>query len=65
MSASQAQAAFDLMSRVAPRLLDTRPLVPHALHLALAAQRGCSVLTACRRLFRAGAARHPSIRMLT
>src|SRR5436853_3268903 len=35
ISASQAQTAFDLISRVAPRLFDTRPLLPHALQLAL------------------------------
>src|SRR5213593_555946 len=35
ISGGQAQTAFDLMSRVAPQLFDTRPLVPLALHLSL------------------------------
>jgi len=66
------------MNRSAPRLVDTRPLLSRALdlslrnqmslwdcvYLALALERGCPFLTADRRLFRAGAGRHPSIRLI-
>lgn len=78
LSAQQAERAFELMLRIAPRLVETRSLVPAGLrlslrygvsvwdsiYLALAVQRNCSVVTADRRLFRLGAGRHPGIRLL-
>ncbi len=78
ISAEQARGAFEFMNRSAPRLVDTRPLLSRALdlslrnqmslwdcvYLALALERGCPFLTADRRLFRAGAGRHPSIRLI-
>jgi len=65
ISAEQAQAAFRLMAKCAPRLFDTRPQLPRALdlslqyqlslgdcvYLALALEHDCPVLTADRRLF--------------
>jgi predicted nucleic acid-binding protein len=61
----------------APRLFDMRPRLFRALdlslqyqlslwdcvYLALALERDCPVLTADRRLFRAGRGRHPSVRL--
>ena len=78
ISADQAREAFKFMSKSAPGLFDTRPLLSRALdlslrhrmslwdcvYLALALERGCPFLTADRRLFRAGAGRHPSIRLV-
>ncbi len=75
MSTAQAQQAFALMARYAPRLFDMRPLLSRALalslryqlslwdcvYLALAAEHDCPVLTADVRLFRAGRSRHPSL----
>jgi predicted nucleic acid-binding protein len=75
ISAGQAHRAFALMTKCAPRLFDTRPLLFHALglslqhqlslwdciYLALALERDCLVLTADRRLFRAGSGRHPAL----
>jgi predicted nucleic acid-binding protein len=79
ISAEQAHRAFLLMTRCAPRLFDTRPLLPHALelavdhqislwdcvYLALAREHNCAFVTADRRLFRGGASRHASIRLLS
>jgi len=78
ISADQAHQAFALMTRCTPRLFDTRPLVLHALdlslrhqlslsdciYLALAVERDCPVLTADRRLFRAGSGRHPALMLV-
>ena len=78
ISAQQAHQAFSLMTKCAPRLFDTRPRLPRALdlslqhqlslwdcvYLALALEHDCPVLTADRRLFRAGAAGHPSVRLV-
>ena len=75
MSAEQAQQAFALIARYAPRLFDMRPRLSRALdlslryrlslwdcvYLALAAEHNCPVLTADLRLFRAGSGRHPSL----
>ena len=76
--ADQAREAFDFMSRSAPQLFDTRPLLSRALdlslryqmslwdcvYLALALERGCPFLTADRRLFRAGTGRHPALQLI-
>jgi predicted nucleic acid-binding protein len=78
ISADQAREAFRLMTRCAPRLLDMRPRLARALelslrhqlslwdcvYLALALEHSCPLLTADHRLFRAGAGRHPSVRLL-
>jgi predicted nucleic acid-binding protein len=78
ISAEQAHAAFRLMAKCAPRLFDMRPQLPRALdlslqyqlslwdcvYLALALERDCPVLTADRRLFRAGKVGHPSVRLV-
>src|SRR5271157_3998760 len=78
ISAMQAHAAFALMTKCAPRLFDMRPRLFRALdlsvqhqmslwdcvYLALALEHDCPLLTADGRLFRAGKARHPAIRML-
>ena len=78
ISAEQAHAAFRLMAKCAPRLFDMRPRLPRALelslqyqlslwdcvYLALALERDCPVLTADRRLFRAGKVGHPSVRLV-
>jgi predicted nucleic acid-binding protein len=78
ISAEQAQAAFRLMAKCAPRLFDMRPQLPRALglsleyqlslwdcvYLALALEHDCPVLTADRRLFRAGTGGHPSVRLV-
>ena len=75
ISAEQAHEAFSLMTRCAPRLYDTRPRLSRALdlslqrqlslwdcvYLALALEHDCPVLTADRRLVRAGTGRHPSV----
>jgi predicted nucleic acid-binding protein len=74
----QADHSFNLMQQSAPVLFDTRPLVGAALnlagdhhlslwdcvYLALAIALDCPMITADRRLFRGGASRHPSIRLL-
>jgi predicted nucleic acid-binding protein len=78
ISEEQAREAFSLMVKCAPRLFDTRPRLFRALelslqyqlslwdcvYLALALERDCPVLTADRRLFRAGRGRHPSVRLV-
>jgi predicted nucleic acid-binding protein len=78
ISASQARVAFGLMAKCAPRLFDMRPRLLRALdlslqyqmslwdcaYLALALEPDCPVLTADRRLFRAGKAGHPSVRLV-
>jgi len=78
ISAAQALEAFALMTKCAPRLVDTRPRLTRALdlslqhqlslwdciYLALALERDCPVLTADLRLFRAGKGRHPSVRLV-
>jgi predicted nucleic acid-binding protein len=78
LSAEQAREAFRLMVKCAPRLFDMRPYLPRALdlslryqmslwdcvYLALALDHDCPVLTADRRLFRAGKAGHPSVRLV-
>ena len=78
LSAEQASKALQLMGMCLPRLLETRPMLPHALELALqhelslwdcvylasAIEHNCPLLTADRRLFRGGKARHPSLMLL-
>jgi predicted nucleic acid-binding protein len=78
ISAEQAHQAFRLMTKCAPRLFDMRPHLLRALdlslqyklslwdcvYLALALEHDCPVLTADRRLFRAGKAGHPSVRLV-
>ena len=78
ISAEQAPQAFSLMTKCAPRLLETRPRLSRALdlslqhqlslwdcvYLALALEHDCPVLTADLRLFRAGRGGHPSVRLL-
>lgn len=78
ISAGQAEKAFHLMEKCAPRLLDMRPRLPRALnlslqhqlslwdcvYLAVAIENDCPFLTADRRLFRGTTARHPSLRLL-
>ncbi|MGA9627486.1 MAG: type II toxin-antitoxin system VapC family toxin [Bryobacteraceae bacterium] len=78
ISVEQAHEAFSLMVKCAPRLFDMRPRLFRALelslqyqlslwdcvYLALALEHDCPVLTAGRRLFRAGRGRHPSVRLV-
>src|SRR5262249_40493737 len=78
LSAEQADEAFKSISRLAPRLFETQPLLSGALtlslrhqislwdcvYLALANEHGCPMLTADLRLLRCGAARHASIQAL-
>jgi predicted nucleic acid-binding protein len=78
ISAEQAHQAFRLMTKCAPRLFDMRPHLLRALdlslqyklslwdcvYLALALEHDCPVLTADRRLFRAGKVGHPSVRLV-
>jgi len=78
ISTEQAQHAFVLMTRSAPRLFDMRPRLLRALelslrhqlslwdcvYLTLALEFDCPLLTADRRLFRAGAGRHASLQMV-
>jgi predicted nucleic acid-binding protein len=78
ISAQQAREAFSLMVKCAPRLFDTRPRLFRALelslqyqlslwdcvYLALALEQDCPLLTADRRLFRAGQGRHPAVRLV-
>jgi predicted nucleic acid-binding protein len=78
ISANQAQEAFQLSVQCAPRLLDTRPRVSRALalslqhemsfwdcvYVAIATEHGCPLLTADRRLFRAGRGRHSCLRLV-
>jgi predicted nucleic acid-binding protein len=74
----QARKAYHLMTQCAPPLFDTSPRLFGALHLALqhhmslwdcvylalALEHNCSLVTADRRLFRAGAARHPFLQLV-
>ena len=78
ISVDQAEAAFRLMVKCAPRLFDMRTQLPRALelslpyqlslwdsvYLALALDNDCTVLTADRRLFRAAKIGDPSIRLV-
>jgi predicted nucleic acid-binding protein len=78
ISADQAHEALSLMTKCAPRLLETRPRLSRALdlslqyqlslwdcvYLALALEYECPLLTADLRLFRAGRSRHPSVRLV-
>ena len=78
ISAEQAREASGLMTDAAPKLFDTglrlhraldlslryRMSLRDCLYLALAIEHDCPFLTADRRLFRAGAARHPALRSL-
>ena len=78
ISAEQAREAFRLMTDAAPKLFDTglrlhraldlslryRMSLRDCLYLALAIEHDCPFLTADRRLFRAGAALHPALRLI-
>jgi predicted nucleic acid-binding protein len=78
ISDEQAREAFQLMQQCAPRLFDTRPLLPEAfelslrfqlslwdcVYLALAVQHDCPLLTADRRFFEGSAGRHANVRLL-
>jgi predicted nucleic acid-binding protein len=78
ISAQQARHAFQLMTQCAPTLFDMRPWLLRALDLALhyhmslwdcvyldlALEHNCSLLTADRRLLRAGGGRHASIQLV-
>jgi predicted nucleic acid-binding protein len=78
ISAEQAVEAFRWMTRCTPKLYDTRPRLGNALQLslqfqmslwdcvyvALAMEHDCAFLTADRRLFRSGGARHPSLQLI-
>jgi predicted nucleic acid-binding protein len=78
ISTEQAHEAFRLMTRCAPRLIDTRPRIFHALdislrhqmslrdcvYIALAMEHDCRLLTVDRRLFRTGGGRHPSLQLV-
>lgn len=78
ISASDADRAFDLMQRCAPRLLDMGSRIRRALSIALqhhlslwdcvyidlAIEHGCSVVTADKRLFRGATARHAALQLL-
>jgi predicted nucleic acid-binding protein len=78
MSGAEGYHAFGLMEASELRLFETRPLLRHALslalhnqmslwdciYLALAVEYECTLLTADRRLFRSGRSRHPAIRYL-
>ena len=78
LSVPQAHAAFSLLSKATPRLIESAPRLVAALDLALrhqlslwdgfylavAREYGCRVLTADRRLLRGGGSRHPDIQLL-
>ena len=78
LSAQQARTAYWLMTRCAPRLFDIQPRILPALNLslqyqisfwdcvyiALALEHQCQFFTADRRLFRAGRARHPCLKLI-
>jgi predicted nucleic acid-binding protein len=78
ISGDQAARAFQLMEECALRLVDMRPRIRGALHLALqhqmslwdcvyvavAIEHDCPLVTADRRLFKNGAGRHSAIRLL-
>jgi predicted nucleic acid-binding protein len=76
--AADGHEAFRLMEASDLRMFETRPLLGLALdlalnnqmslwdcvYLALAIQHNCPMITADRRLFKAGVSRHPAIRLL-
>jgi len=78
MTGEDASEAYRLMTRCSPRLFDLRPRLSLAMevslryqislwdsaYVALASEFNCPCLTADRRLFRGGAGRHPSLRLL-
>jgi len=78
ISAEQANGAFELMTRCAPRLLETRPRLPRALdlslkyrlslwvcvYLAVGQEYDCPVVTADQRLSRAVKGGDHSVRLL-
>lgn len=78
ISVEQAREAFGFMTNAAPKLFEAGPRLHRALdlslryqmslwdcvYLALALERDCPFLTADRRLLRAGAGLHPSIRLV-
>jgi len=78
LTAEQAEEAFHLMGKCAPRLFETRPRLPRALelslryrlslwdcvYLALAVEYNCPFITADHRLFRGAAGRHPLLLLL-
>lgn len=78
ISRRQAHDAFDLLTRCAIPLFDMRPRLRRALelslryqlslwdcvYLAVAIEHDCVFLTADRRLFRGGQARHPALRLI-
>jgi predicted nucleic acid-binding protein len=78
ISAAQARGAFALMSKCAPQLVETRPLLQRALnlslerqlslwdcvYLALALERSCAMLTADLRLVRSGKLRDPFVQLV-
>ena len=78
ISASQVHAAYSLVAESSITLFEIRPLFSGALdlslrhhmsfwdcvYLELALEHDCPLLTADRRLFRAGRSRHSSIRLL-
>jgi predicted nucleic acid-binding protein len=78
MPVAEATQAFRLMEESELRLFESRPLLGHALdlalnnqmslwdcvYLALALEHNCPMITADRRLYKAGIGRHPAIRLL-
>ena len=78
ISAEQATEALALMTRCAPRILETLPRLARALdlslkyhlslwdcvYLAVGQEYDCPVVTADQRLFRAGKTGMPSVRLL-
>jgi predicted nucleic acid-binding protein len=78
LTAVQARDAFAFMTKLSPRLFQTRPRLARALdlsvkshlslwdcvYLVLAQEHDCSVLTADARLFRGGTANHAPVRLL-
>lgn len=79
ISAEQAAEAFQLMEQCSPTIVETHSRLARALHLSLqlnmslwdcvyvslAIEYGCPLLTADRRLFRAGASHQLSIQLLS
>ncbi len=78
LSREQAGHAFHLMARSSPKLFHTRPLIPHAMdlalrhqmslwdcvYIALAIEQNCAFITADQRLFRTGRPRHQVLRLV-
>jgi predicted nucleic acid-binding protein len=78
ISSVDAEASFDLFTRIAPALVETSPLLNSALalsleygaslwdcvYIALAVEHKCACLTADGRLFRSGIGRHSTLRLL-